>query len=233
MALPVILKSGKNYMTLVLDRDLAFPDLLHAILTKFLESESFFSSEPFALAVEGRELTETEKCQMLDAIAEYTSINITTLIENDITMEKIANKAIFDKNHPNINVECDLDEEIDFANYENNCLFLARDILDGENIEVKDSIYIKGNVSSGAIIKAGNSITILGELNGQAIAGNDSNAKAAYIFAYKFKPTNFRIGRYIGDLPVKKKFNFRKNLEYEPKIVQIVDGEIRINSLKL
>ena len=42
MALPVVMKSGKNYMTLVLDDEMEFPELLQHIVTKFVESEKFF-----------------------------------------------------------------------------------------------------------------------------------------------------------------------------------------------
>ena len=47
MALPVVLKSGKNYVSVVLDDELQFEELLVSIINKFRESEYFLGTEPF------------------------------------------------------------------------------------------------------------------------------------------------------------------------------------------
>ena len=49
MALPVVLKSGKNYLTVVLDDTISFEELLSCIVNKFRESEKFFKDEHFAI----------------------------------------------------------------------------------------------------------------------------------------------------------------------------------------
>ena len=74
MALPVVLKSGKNYITLVLDSEIDFAELLQLVVNKFLESEKFFQGESFALMFDGRVLSDREKLIILDAIDEYTSV---------------------------------------------------------------------------------------------------------------------------------------------------------------
>ena len=70
MALPVVMKSGKNYMTLVLDDEMEFPELLQHIVTKFVESEKFFGTAPFAVMIEGRELTTFPKLARLPGLTE-------------------------------------------------------------------------------------------------------------------------------------------------------------------
>ena len=104
MALPVVMKSGKNYMTLVLDDEMEFPELLQHIVTKFVESEKFFGTAPFAVMIEGRELTDKQKCQMLDAIAEYSSKHEENLYEAGIIFN-VWDKALVDMaNSKNINI---------------------------------------------------------------------------------------------------------------------------------
>ena len=97
MALPVVLKSGKNYITLVLDSEMDFPTLLQHIVSKFIEAQKFFNHESIALKFDGRKLEEKEKLIILDAIDEYTTITISQIIENDEVMEYAVEKAAFDK----------------------------------------------------------------------------------------------------------------------------------------
>ena len=221
MALPVVLKSGKNYITLVLDSEIDFADLLQLILNKFIESEKFFHNESFALMFDGRELSDREKLIILDLIDEYTSINITRIIENDVCKEYAVERVAYMEEN---NIK---DEIIDFS--KDNCLFIERDVVAGEKINAANSIVVAGNVYSGAILKAGNNIIVLGLLEGQAIAGNKASTDEAYIMAYDFCPENYRIGRVLGK-PLKRKrkgFNFHRKTN--AKVAKLIDGEIQIN----
>ena len=44
-----------------------FPELLTEILHKFTEAERFFANASFAISFEGRELSDEEKYQIVDA----------------------------------------------------------------------------------------------------------------------------------------------------------------------
>ncbi len=224
MALPVVLKSGKNYITLVLDSELDFAELLQNIVAKFVESQKFFGNESFALMFDGRVLSDREKLIILDAIDEYTSVKITRIIENDVFREYAAEKQAYIE-------ENNIDEEsIDIS--KDNCLFFERDIHEGEKINAVNDIVVIGNVYSGAILKAGNSIIIFGMLEGQAIAGNNDKNRDAYIMARNFQPENFRIGRYLGK-PIKgnnKGFNVHRKII--AKKAMVIDGEIKIKNIR-
>lgn len=226
MALPVVLKSGKNYITLVLDDEMPFSELLSHIVNKFIENSSFFKGQSFAIMLEGRKLDDREKNIILDAIADYTNVKITMLIENDSFREYAAEKAVFDKLHPVISD--DEDDEGLHTIVENNCLYIGRDIKAGERIYADNNVIVRGNVESGAIIKAGNSIIIIGKLEGQALAGNDDRATSPYIIAKEFYPENYRIGPLLGSIKSKKK-GLRK---VSPQIAQLIDGEIQIKPYK-
>lgn len=231
MALPVVLKSGKNYITLVLDSEIEFADLLQHIVAKFLESEKFFGEESFALMFDGRALSDREKLIILDAIDAYTSIKITRIIENDIFREYAAEKYEELKKANAIQDDEDDDDE-DFDDKSNqmlsdNCIYVDHDVVEGEKISAEENIVVVGNVYSGAILKAGNNIVVLGLLEGQAIAGSNPANKDAYIMAKDFHPENFRIGRVLGKSKNNKKgLKFRRKAS--SKIAKLVDGEILI-----
>ena len=61
MSQPVIIKSNKYGLNLILDPDVPFPELLGHITKKFLESENFFKNARMAISFEGRELTREEE----------------------------------------------------------------------------------------------------------------------------------------------------------------------------
>lgn len=217
MALPVVLKSGKNYITATLDSEISFEELLVNIVNKFRESEDFFGNEPFAIMFEGRELSDREKNIILDAIDEYTNINITHLIENDSLKESIAELKFYDKMHIPDSIE------------ENNCLFINRDIKMKEKIFAPGNLVILGDVAAGAIVKAGENIIVMGALKGQALAGNDPKIDTAFIMANDFMPENFRIGSVLGNIPKQKKQALKKHRS-KPLIAEFENGEIQIYS---
>lgn len=215
MALPVVLKSGKNYMTVVLDDSMEFGELLGHIVAKFKEAESFFGDQSFAIMLEGRTLSDREKNIIMDAIAAYTSIKITHLIENDVLKEAIAEKEAYDS------------LKVTEAKVDNNCLLIDRDVLTGEKIFGSSDVLVLGDVAVGSIIKAGGNIIILGHLFGQALAGNNPKAEKPYIMAYDFLPENFRIGSVLGKAPKKKKKFFGKG-KPNSMIARYCDGKISL-----
>ncbi len=217
MSLPVVLKSGKNYMTVVLDDSMEFGELLSHIVNKFKEAERFFGSESIAITIEGRDLSDRESNIIMDAIEEYTTIHVTHLIENNVIKEALAEKKSYEEEHLINNKK------------ENNCLFINRDVTVREKIFGSGDIVINGNVSEGAIVKAGGSIIVLGSLLGQALAGNDPSAIEPFIRANDFWPENFRIGSILGNVPKTKKKALKKR-KPSPRIAQFIDGEIHLKA---
>ena len=218
MALPVVLKSGKNYLTVVLDDTISFEELLSCIVNKFRESEKFFKDEHFAIMFEGRQLSDREKNIILDAIDEYTTIHITHLIENDQVKQFATEKALYDK------------ENMIKDYKENNCLFIDHGVDMRQKIFGSGYVIIMGDVEKGAIIKAGGNIIVLGRLYGQALAGNNPDVKEPFIMANDFFPENFRIGSVLGDVPKRKKSVLKKHRQI-PMMAKFTDGEIQINLL--
>ena len=74
MSQAVVIKSNKYGINLILDKDMAFQELLTAIKEKFQESEKFFKNAKMAISFEGRTLTQEEEYQIIETITENTSI---------------------------------------------------------------------------------------------------------------------------------------------------------------
>lgn len=222
MALPVVIKGGKNYITLVLDSEMEFADLLKHIIEKFVESEKFFQSEPIAIMFSGRILSDSEQCIILDAIAEYTTIHVTNILDYSDYSSKAAEFLLEEQNPV---------EEVDISNDE--CLYFERNIVSGEKIEADKTVIIKGNVEIGAIVKTTKNIIVLGSLLGQAVAGLHEEDSHAYIIALDFEPENFRIGKSLGMSLKKRKYktSLKNRVAKKAQRAYISDGIIQIEQL--
>lgn len=226
MNLPVVLKSGKKYFTLILDPEMPFPDLLKKIVEKFRETEKFFANQSIALMFEGRVLTSQQQKQVLEAIRRYTTVTISFIVEDDELHNYAAERKAYDLMYPQ-----DREDENGIVvpvEAELNALVVDRDVRNGQTIQAIGGIVINGHVEEGATVKAGGSIIVLGRVEGQVLAGTDVNVKDPFIFALEFAPSNYRIGPYVGTRKPKGKkglFGGRKKL---PCLVTLLDDELVI-----
>ncbi len=225
MAVPVVLKGGKNYITLVLDKDMEYVALVQEIVNKFLASEKFFGTEPIALCFEGRKLQEREKLQIMDVIEEYTSVKVSMIIENDKLMEYATNDMLLKKLYP---------EDYEPKVFYPECYLIEGDVEAGQTVETDKSVVILGNVKRGAIVISDKDVLIRGALLGTVIAGAKGDTSAT-ICAYAFCAENFRICNELGELDrkdykISQKFE-RNKYKAIPKIARLVDGEVVVEPL--
>ena len=79
----VIIKSNPYGITLILDDQISFDDILNNVIEKFKSSGSFFKDAALAISFEGRELSDDQQIELVNAITANTSINIVCIADND------------------------------------------------------------------------------------------------------------------------------------------------------
>ena len=79
----VILKSFPNGISVIMDSSISFEELLENIAAKFREADGFFKNASVAVSLEGRELTEDQEREILDAITQNSRLNILCLMGKD------------------------------------------------------------------------------------------------------------------------------------------------------
>ena len=85
---PVLLKGNSLGLTMVLDPGMKFDQLIKAIEDKFVQAKDFFNGQTqIALKIEGRKLDAKELQNVLQVIAEKTTLTIAYVIEDDKIME--------------------------------------------------------------------------------------------------------------------------------------------------
>lgn len=207
----VVIKGNKAGMSVFLDPDVPFEQLLEDIATKFQESAKFWGSVQMTLTLEGRKLTPSEEFQVINVITEHSQIEILCLIDRDANRMKQCEKALNEKLM-----------ELSATTGQ----FFRGNLREGESLESEASIVIIGDVGRGAKVTAKGNVVVLGELNGSVIAGVAGNQDAV-IVAIDMAPMQLRIAEYSGKFQDKG-----KKLGRGPMMACVEHDTICIKSIK-
>ena len=145
----VIVKSFRNGLTLYLDSDLDFGQLLEEVAGKFKESKEFFSDASVAVSFEGRELSFEEEDSLIETIRINSHLNITCIVGKDEEKNRIYGKAL---------------EEFRRKRYEEESAgqFYRGTLRRGQILETESSIIVLGDVNPGSSVIAAGDIVVLG-----------------------------------------------------------------------
>lgn len=204
----VVIKSNKYGITLFLDRNIPFRELLGDIAEKFRASAEFFRDARMALAFDGRRLSREEQIEVIRVIQENSSVEILCVLEQDELKESFMKQIVEGRQ-----------DERDF----NTGRFYKGTLRSGQVLESETSIIILGDVNPGATIVSKGNVVVLGTLKGTIHAGAAGNADA-FVAALNMSPTQIRIADAFGrsdDGPVHMKGDMTG-----PMIAYAEDGKI-------
>ena len=223
MSQPVILKSNRYGINLILDDSLPFQELLHAIVVKFQESEKFFKNADMAISFEGRQLSTEEEYKIVESITQNTSIHIVCILDNDKLKEQMMKKGL---------------EDYLGSQADNTGRFFTGTLRSGQVMESSSSLVIIGDVNPGARVIASGNIVVVGELKGNAFAGANGNERS-FVAALHMDPMQIRIGSAIGRSSDNKEGSWtfkplrrrEKETASEPQVARVIEGNIIIEPI--
>lgn len=207
----VIIKGNKYGIVVILDDTLDFEELKSNIAAKFSESSKFFGDAKMAISFEGRKLSVDEQREVLDIIAENSSLHIVCVMDNDKEQEEKCKKTLEDK-------------LMELSNRTGQ--FYKGTLRSGTVVEFETSVIIMGDVNNGARVVSKGNIIILGALKGTACAGATGNTNA-FVVALDMSPLQIRIADIIARSPD----NPQKEEVKEAKIAFLEEGNIYIEPL--
>ena len=212
----MILKSFPNGISVILDGTISFQELLADIGVKFREADGFFKDASVAISIEGRELTEEQEREILDAITQNSRLKILCLMGKDE-----------EKNLKFLGVQ----SKLNFQNDENSGQFYRGTLKDGASIETEHSIIILGDVCEGSCVYSNKDIVVLGTLTGDVYAGAGGNSNH-FVVALNMLPGVLQIGDYVYNSQPQKtpRWGFKKP-QTVPKIAYTHNGEVQIESI--
>lgn len=182
----VVIKSSKAGMSIYLDPECTFEELLEETKAKFQESARFWGNIQLALILEGRELTPREEFEIVNTITENSGIQVLCLLDQDAERMERCEKA--------------LDQKLMELSSRTG-QFYKGDLRRGESLESEASIVVIGDVNHGARVAAKGNIIVLGALKGTVHAGV-SGDREAMIAAMEMAPLQLKIAdisRHYGD----------------------------------
>ncbi|MCI8614424.1 septum site-determining protein MinC [Parablautia intestinalis] len=213
----VIIKSFPNGIVLHLNPEIDFDELLTDIVDKFRESNSFFKDAKMALSIKGRNLTEEEEEEILNAISENSQLHIICLVSEDEEANQNFIRAL---------KQTDFFDETGISS---GGQFYRGTLKNGQVLETESSIVVLGDVYPGATIISTGDIIILGGLYGKAYAGEGGNGNR-YVVALEMSPERLKIGDFKYRAKGKSsKWPIRPKVQ--PKIAYIKDKEVVMDPL--
>lgn len=209
----VILKSFSSGISVIMDSDIPFEELLENIAAKFKETDSFFKDASVAISLEGRVLNEQEERKILDAITQNSRLNVLCLMGKDE-----------EKNIKFLGIQ----KNLTFQKDENCGQFYRGTLKDGQSIETEHSIVILGDVCEGCSVYSAKDIVVLGSLLGEAYAGASGNSNH-FVVALEMNPQKLR----IGDLKYKPQRTSKWGLKPKavPKVAYSYNGEVLVEPI--
>ena len=219
MSKPVMLKSNKYGINLILDSSMDFEELLGHILERFNESEGFFKNAKMAISFEGRRLTQEEEFRIVDTITSNTSVNIICILDNDALREELVRQKV---------------ERFEEEQVGRTGEFYRGTLRSGQVLDCESSIIILGDVNPGAKIISKGSIVVLGALKGTAYAGANGNEQS-FVAALEMDPLQIKIGEIIArsadKSPAPKRRLRKEKVTVEPQVAIVKDGNIYIEPI--
>lgn len=208
----VVIKGNKYGITVVLDKDMQFDELLNEVTEKFRSSAGFFGKANLAVSFDGRPLSDEEEKKILNAISVNSDINIVCVMDKDEVREKCCKKAVEDK-------------LLELSTHTGQ--FYKGTLRSGQMLEAESSLVILGDVNPGAKVTAKGNIIILGALKGNVYAGAGGNENS-FVVALEMAPIQIRIADTIARCNDTAK---KKSLGNGAMIAFVEDDNIYIEKL--
>lgn len=208
---PVIIKSFQNGLSIWLDDEMPFSQLIEEIAFKFRESAHFFKDASMVVSFEGRELSDLEERQIVNTITAHSSLNIVCIVGKNEETNKNYIKAL---------------QKLSFHQQamENAGQFYKGTLKDGQTLETENSLIVLGDVYPGACIVSNKDIVILGGLYGQAYAGG-SGDDGHFVVALEMSPEKLKIGDFKYKTS-EKQSKWPIKPKVQPKIAYVEDGRV-------
>lgn len=222
MEQPVVIKSNKYGLTVILDPEPDFEALRNYVAVKFEESKKFFKGAEFAIAFEGRELSQDEQLILVQEMSSHGGIKVPCIVDVDVAREAVMKQAVEHTRGAG---------EIPSGG---DGKFYKGTLRSGQVLESETSIIILGDVNPGATVVSKGNVVVLGTLKGSIYVGAGGNANT-FVAALSMDPMQIRIADYIArnsDSPEKKKKLKKKDKQEEQAMIAYVDaGNIYIEPI--
>ena len=229
----VIIKGSKNGITVFLDEEMPFEELLENVSDKFKNASKFFNNATMAISFDGRNLSAEEEKRILNVISDVSELNIVCVLDENNDIKSVYEEAV-KKAMNSFNISHQPERQ-KITDPKTTCMSYKGTLRSGQVFEADGSVVVLGDVNPGGKVVAKGSVIVLGSLKGNIFAGVDGNENA-FVVALEMSPMQIKIGDIIarssdsGVNKISKGKNKSKILE--PKIAYVYDQNIYVEDLE-
>lgn len=90
----VIIKGSKNGITVFLDEEMPFEELLENVSDKFKNASKFFNNATMAISFDGRNLSAEEEKRILNVISDVSELNIVCVLDENNDIKSVYEEAV-------------------------------------------------------------------------------------------------------------------------------------------
>ena len=216
---PVIIKSNKYGLIVILDAELSMEKLKEEVAEKFRSSAKFFGAAQMAVCFQGRGLSLEEEMELVETISGNCQIRIVSIIDENEELEAQMQRALEEKEK----------KPADLMNLQDGRLYKGT-LRSGQVLESETSVIILGDVNPGARVISKGNVIVLGTLKGNIFVGAAGN-EAAFVAALSMDPMQIRIGDVIARCSDGTSVKKKKKVDNTPKIAYVEDGNIYIEPI--
>lgn len=215
MAEKVKIKSFPNGITLELNNNVEFDEIISEIAAKFSSGRNFFGNVSVALAIKGREVTDQEEIRIIETITQSSDVDVICLVGHDDETDKTFIKAL-------------QQVEKRFSTG-GDCNLYKGTLKDNDILQTEGNVVILGDVNPGCVVSVTGSIIVIGGLYGEAYAGRDG-MEGVYVIALEMEPEKLKIGDFkYRSKDKKSKWGIRPKIQ--PKIAFEKDGRVVVDNI--
>lgn len=228
-----MIKGSKSGITVFLDEEMPFEELLENVSDKFKSASKFFNNANMAISFDGRNLSAEEEKRILNVISDVSELNIVCVLDENNDMKEVYEEAV-KKAMASVEIPKQPVSQT-ITDPKTTCMFYKGTLRSGQVFEADGSVVVLGDVNPGGKVVAKGSVIVLGSLKGNIFAGVDGNENA-FVVALEMSPMQIKIGDIIarssdsGINKISKGKNKAKTLE--PKIAYVYDQNIYIEDLE-
>ncbi len=178
---PVVLKSNRYGLRLILDPEIPFDALLVAVAEKFFASADFFKGAKLGIGFEGRQLSPEEGDLLVAAITANAEISVVCIVDTDPVYADRFKRQ--------------LDAFYRATEGREGEVFWGN-LSPGDTLSSEKRLVLVGDVPAGATVCAQGSVVIMGSLQGSVQVGGDVPGEQ-FVAALEMDPERLQIGELV------------------------------------
>lgn len=210
---PVLFKGNKHGVSIHLDEQADFSDILADLRNKLAPARQFFGGAMVRLHIGHRPLGPQERAVLEQTVQEFGLVMNDQVPENDVPSPA-----------PVVRPPVQPVDRREDGDIGERTVLVRRTLRSGQKLDYDGNIVILGDVNPGAEVVCKGDIVVLGALRGVAHAGAGGNPEAV-VMAFRLEPTQLRIAHYISRAP-----DGKLQPPLGPEIARVRDDLIQITS---